>query len=106
MIERPMRRRNPARWLAPIALVAAAAGTYVVVHSNLTAKATHAHHASRSPDLPRGRYRNARFYVVQTGDSFSTISTKTGVPVPTLRALNPKIDPSALQPGQRVRLQR
>jgi LysM repeat protein len=106
MIDRAMVRRNPARWLAPIALVAAAAGTYLVVHANLTTKPTHAHHASRPSNLPKGKYRDARVYVVQAGDSFSTISAKTGVPVPTLRALNSNADPSALQPGQRVRLRR
>ena len=106
MIGRAMVRRNPARYLAPIALIAVAAGAYVVVHANLTAKPRHVHQASRPSDLPRGKYAKDRFYVVQPGDSLSSISSKTGVPVPTLQNLNPKLDPSALQPGQKVRLRR
>lgn len=101
-----MVRRNPARYLAPIAIAAVVAGTYLVVHANLTAKHSHAHHAATPSVLPRGKYARARFYTVQTGDSLSTISTKTGVPVLVLQNLNPKADPSALQPGQKLRLRR
>ena len=106
MIGRAMVRRNPARYLVPIALAAVVAGTYLVVHANLDTKPSHAHHAPRPSDLPRGKYRTATFYTVQSGNSFSTISAKTGVPIQTLQALNPNADPSALQPGQRLRLRR
>jgi LysM repeat protein len=106
MIERPMVRRNPARFLAPIAIVAAAAGTYLVVHANLTAKSSHAHHVSKASGLPKGKYKHDTFYTVLPGDSLSAISAKTGVPVRTLQTLNPTVDPSTLQPGHVLRLRR
>jgi hypothetical protein len=44
------------------------------------------------------------FYVVQPGDSFSTIAEEQGVPEERLQQLNPDLDPQALAPGQRVKL--
>lgn len=43
-------------------------------------------------------------YRVKQGDSFASISEKTGVPIETLQELNPEIDPRALQPGQKLKL--
>lgn len=47
----------------------------------------------------------ARHYVVKRGDALSTISQETGIPVQRLIQLNPSLDPLALVPGQRLRLQ-
>jgi LysM repeat protein len=96
--------RNRARYLAPIALVATIAGTVVVVHSGLRAKSdtTHAISGSRT----RARRRGPRYYVVQPGDSLTTIAAKTRVALTQLEALNPGIDPNSLQTGQRLRLRR
>jgi LysM repeat protein len=60
----------------------------------------------RAPVLPVTRHVAAKktFYVVQSGDSLTAISVKTGVSVPTLESLNPGVDPNALQTGQRLRL--
>jgi LysM repeat protein len=44
--------------------------------------------------------------VVKPGDSLSAISVKTHVSVATLEALNPGIDPNALQTGQRLTLRK
>jgi LysM repeat protein len=99
-----MVRRNPARYLAPIALAVAVAGTYLIVHANLTAKSSHVHHAPRRTDGPTGKFAKSRTYIVQQGDSLSVISTRTGVPVRTLEALNPNVDPNSLHPGLRLRL--
>lgn len=43
-------------------------------------------------------------YKVRAGDSFALIAEKEGVDVNTLQALNPSIDPRALQPGQKLKL--
>lgn len=101
-----MLARNPARYLAPIALVAAIAGTYVIVHKGLSPHPTR--HARTVVHLTarQRRYQRATFYVVQAGDSLSRISTQTGIAVPTLEALNPNLDPNALQTSQRLRLRR
>jgi LysM repeat protein len=41
---------------------------------------------------------------VRSGDTLTSISIETGVPVETLQQLNPGLDTQALQPGQRLRL--
>lgn len=105
MIASAMPARSRARYLAPIALAATIAGTYVIVHNALTAKpASHSQlttHARR-----RDRYRKAKFYVVQPGDSLTGIAARTGIPLTTLEALNRRVDPNSLQTGQRLRLRR
>jgi LysM domain len=106
MIAGAMGGRNPARYLAPIALVAAIAGTYLIVHSRLSDKAAPAHHAAVRRDRPRGKYVKTTFYIVQPNDNLSAISVKTGVSVRRLEALNPAVNPNALQSGQRLRLRR
>jgi sugar phosphate isomerase/epimerase len=101
--------RNPARYLAPIALAATVTATYVIVHSGLTHKHPTARSATHvAPRLPvvRRRFAKARFYTVRAGDNLSTIAAKTGLTIASLEALNPKIDPNTLQTGQRLRLRR
>lgn len=97
--------RSPARFLAPIALAAVIAGTYFIVHAGLTKKTT-AHAQPKHHAHGRGRYARATFYVVAAGDSLTRISSKTGIAVTDLEALNPHIDPNSLQTGQRLRLRR
>ncbi len=101
--------RSRARYLAPIALAATIAGTYIIVHSALTAKhsSTHSHSSQAlAPKRPRGRFARAKYYAVQSGDSLSSIAVKTGIPLASLEALNPHVDPNSLQTGQRLRLRR
>jgi LysM repeat protein len=45
-----------------------------------------------------------RFYTVQTGDSFSSISVKTGVSIAELERLNPGVSSNALHVGQKLRV--
>jgi len=101
-----MAARNRWRYLAPIALLAVIAATALVLRSGL-----HKHDsATTTPTIPaaivRHHTRHKKFYVVKGGDTMSQISVKTGVPIATLRALNPAVDPSALQLGQRLKLTR
>jgi LysM repeat protein len=44
------------------------------------------------------------FWTIQPGQSFGSVATATGVNMTTLEALNPKINPSNVQPGERLRL--
>jgi LysM repeat protein len=106
-----MARRSPGRYLAPIALAATITGTYLIVHNGLTHKSstTPSHITSQPPSsAKRGKtVERAKFYVVQPGDTLSSIAQKTGVSVSTLESLNPKlIDPNSLQTAQRLRLRR
>ena len=47
---------------------------------------------------------NAQYYVIQSGDTFGTIASQYNTTVDELMTLNPGVDPSALQPGQRIRV--
>ena len=105
-----MARRSPGRYLAPLALAATVAGTYLIVHAGLTHKSsTSSSHVSSRPatTAKRGKSEKAKFYVVQPGDTLSSIAQKTGVSIVTLEALNPKVvDPNSLQAAQRLKLRR
>jgi LysM repeat protein len=98
--------RSRGRFLAPIAILIVIAATVLIVQGELGSK--HHARAQRTNDIRHlARTSGAKaetFYVVKSGDSLSSISTKTGVAVPTLEKLNPHVDPGALQTGQRLRL--
>jgi LysM repeat protein len=47
---------------------------------------------------------NAQYYVVQSGDTLGGVAAKYNTTVDQLLTLNPGVDPSALQPGQRIRV--
>jgi LysM repeat protein len=103
--------RNPARYIAPLALAAAVTATYLVVHHALIHKhsasttitqtqTTVARHHGHPPSS------KAKFYVVRPGDSLLRIAAKTGVSITTIEELNPKVNPNSLQPSQRLLLRR
>jgi hypothetical protein len=101
--------RNSARFLAPVALVVTIAGGYLIVHHNLAAKPRPpaAHGATiHSGRRHGGKFAKARFYTVRPNETLTSISDLTGVSLGTLEALNPSINPNALQTGQRIRLRR
>jgi LysM repeat protein len=94
--------------LAPIALVAVIAGTYLIVEHGLTSKKKSkppAHSIAHLTHSQR-KYVKKRFYFVQAGDNLTRVASRTGVAVGTIEALNPNVDPNSLQPGQRLRLRR
>jgi LysM repeat protein len=101
-----MAAHSRARYLAPIALAAVIAGAYVIVHSGLNAKPSTAHHAVSRPSAAFRRYARFKSYVVQPGDNLTSIASKTGIALATLLALNPTVDPNALQTGQHLVLRR
>jgi LysM repeat protein len=100
--------RNPVRYLAPIALAASVAGTYLIVHDHVAGGS--AKHAVAQPDRGtsrlRGRYARTTSYTVKPGDNLIRIAAKTGVSLATLEQLNASLNPNALQAGQRIRLRR
>jgi LysM repeat protein len=101
--------RNPARYLAPLALAAVAATTYVIVHKAVTHKHAAAPalvQTTSSHTVTGGHHAatKAKFYVVRPDDTLSKIAARTGVALSTLEALNPNVNPDALHPAQRLRL--
>src|SRR5689334_10280664 len=103
--------RNPARFLAPIALIAVVFALYNVVKdanapkgdsgtqtSQPTATATSKKSSSKKKKAKR------KMYTVKNGDTPSGIADKAGISLEELQHLNPKMDPQALTPGQRLRV--
>jgi LysM repeat protein len=103
-----MGARNPARYLAPIALIATISATYLIVHRGLTAKQSTTPSPTTSVARPSTSHKlsRARFYVVRPGDSLSVIAARAGESLSTLQSLNPGVNPNALQVGQRLTLRR
>jgi LysM repeat protein len=106
-----MAGRSPARFLAPLALVAVAVALFMVVSSTQSDpggeepanRATDAQ-PTATPDEGDRERRGPRRYRVKEGDTPSSIAEKTGVPLEDILRLNPDLDPQTLSPGQRIRL--
>ena len=111
-----MRRRSPARWLAPLALLACAFAIYTVVDRELlqddkgsaatTSTNTGTAGTAKTSTSKKKSTKKSKTYTVKSGDSFSVIASKEGVEVGALQDANPKVDASALHPGQRLKLPR
>ena len=78
--------RNPARYLAPLAIAAAATATYLIVHHAIAPKhvatvpLTSTTNAVRAPTSHRTSSSNKpKFYVVRPNDTLSQIAVRTGV---------------------------
>ncbi|HWD64399.1 MAG TPA: LysM domain-containing protein [Solirubrobacteraceae bacterium] len=118
MYEQSRPRRNPLRYLAPVALVAIVLATYLVVQHNggtssggsgSTSVTTSSHTSTSSTTSTSGKNQTSaksKYYKVRSGDSLSVISARTGVSLPTLESLNPGVSSSNLQVGQRLKLRR
>jgi LysM repeat protein len=96
-----------ARTLAAFALVAAVIALVVVIsdsqvnHSSDSSNPGRGHHAKKEESHHR---TEAKTYVVQTGDTLTSIAHRTGVPVAELLALNPEVDPQILIAGETLKL--
>jgi LysM repeat protein len=60
--------------------------------------------SSRSRTDTRRRASPPRYYIVQSGDTYGSIATKTGTSVARLEQLNPGVASNALHVGQRIRV--
>jgi LysM repeat protein len=106
-----MAPRSPARFLAPLALVAFGVALFMIVTSSSTDpesgeepnRATETRPAA-TPDGDRRERKGPRRYRVQPGDTPSSIAEKTGVPLEEILRLNPDLDPQTLSPGERIKL--
>jgi LysM repeat protein len=101
--------RSPARLLAPLALVAVAVALYLVVSSDGGdgsggTSGSPSPVATPTPVATRERAPKRRTYTVKAGDTPSAIAEEAGVSVDDLLAANPDADPTALSPGQKLRL--
>ena len=110
--------RSPARYLAPLAIVAFVFALSIVISTSgdeapSVSNGADAAATPESSSTRRGTERSTnrrrtgrKTYTVRPGDTPSTIAERTGVALEDLEALNPDIDPQQLAPGQRLRLRR
>jgi LysM repeat protein len=105
--------RNPARYVAPLAIAAVAAASYVIIHKAVMDKHKSASASSIVQSFTSSHARTThriatkgKFYVVRPNDTMSKIAARTGVSLVTLEQLNPHVNPDALHPQQRLRLRR
>jgi LysM repeat protein len=115
-------RRGAAHYAAPIAFLLAVTVAVLLIRAGLdgggsgtttgTGPVTHAS-TTTPPGTTRATTRATRAatttragsrYTVESGDTFGSISAKTGVPVAELERLNPGVDSSSLQVGQKLRV--
>jgi LysM repeat protein len=108
-----MAGRSPARFLAPLALVAFALALFVVVSSATkddagTPGARDTSQPAQSTTTPAGEggkeRKPRRSYTVKSGDTPSGIAEKVDVPLEQILELNPDLDPQALTPGTKIKL--
>jgi len=101
------RSSAPARVLAAIALLGGALVIAIVVVASLGGggggghagggRGAAAHHRQANRHVPKA-------YVVQSGDTLTSIAHRTGVPVARIRELNPGLDPQILISGETLKL--
>ena len=114
--------RSPARWLGPLAILAALVAIFAIVSattgdddSGSTPKQTSTE--ERRSDRKRtstGETKTTsttpksepKTYTVKPGDTLAGIAETTGVPIEELQELNPGVDSNSLSIGQELRLAR
>lgn len=104
--------RNPARYLAPLALAATIAATYVIVHHTVldkhsslsTTTSTTVQTVSHTSAGSHHSSATKRSYTVRPNDTLSDIARRAGVSVATLESLNPAVNPNSLHVGQKLKL--
>jgi LysM repeat protein len=107
-------RRRVGHYAAPILLLALVTVAVLLIRSGLetrspkTATTPAATQASTRTTVRHRRHAKPRtaasYYTVQTGDTYGSISAKTGVTVSQLERLNPGVSSNALQVGQKLRV--
>lgn len=101
--------RSPARFLAPVALIAAVVTIYVVAKPQLDsvrsdAPAPTTSTSSTTTPAKKTSKKKAKTYTVKPGDSLGTVAEKTGVSQGDLLDYNDIADPSSLSVGQKLKL--
>jgi LysM repeat protein len=109
-------RAGAARYLAPAAFLLAVTIAVLLIRSGLSGgssttstgagPATHPS-ARTAPTTTKHRSksrRSAQYYTVESGDTFGSISARTGVDIAQLERLNPGVSSNALHVGQKIRV--
>ena|SRR5215204_1736849 len=110
-----MAGRSPARFLAPLALVAFALALFIVLDRTTGGndeteagpnRVAEPAETTPSPNKKDKKEKKAKpkTYTVKVGDTPSGIAEKTGVNLETILELNPDLDPQTLTPGTKLKL--
>ena len=103
-----MAGRSPARFLAPLALVAFAFALFSILGGggggDEEPASNNEPRATATATAKKETKRKRKVYVVKPGDTPSGIAEKTGVSLEQLEEANPDLDPQLLAPGQRIRI--
>ena len=103
-----MAGRSPARFLAPLALVAFAFALFSILGGggggDEEPATDNQPRATATATAKKETKRKRKVYVVKPGDTPSGIAEKTGVSLEQLEEANPDLDPQLLAPGQRIRI--
>ena len=103
-----MAGRSPARFLAPLALVAFAFALFSILGGggggDEEPATNNQPRATATATAKKEAKRKRKVYVVKPGDTPSGIAEKTGVSLEQLEEANPDLDPQLLAPGQRIRI--
>jgi LysM repeat protein len=100
-----------ARYVAPAAFLLAVTGIVLLVRSSLrsdrpavvTTPAAVTAGAAKSRSLPPPAAPR-RYYVIASGDTLDSVAPRLGTTVEKLLLLNPGIEPTALRPGEQIRV--
>lgn len=101
--------RSPARFLAPLALIAAFFAVYTVVKPTSESSSdgpAQTQTSTTSTTSTTSSKPKRKSYTVKSGDVLSGIAESTGVPLERLLELNPDLDPQTLRSGQKIKLAR
>jgi len=100
--------RGPARFVAPLALVAFGVALFLVLSTALKDDPGTVDKGAQPSSQGTGKHakkkKAAKTYTVKAGDTPSGIAEKVDVPLNTLLQLNPDLDPQILTPGQKLKL--
>jgi LysM repeat protein len=111
--------RSPARLLAPAALIATFLALFLVIGAggggdgetpvesggNQPAATKPSSTSKKPSSSEKPSTSSSKRYTVKPGDTPSSIAEEAGIPLERLLELNPDIDPQALSPGQKLKLE-
>jgi LysM repeat protein len=93
-----------------LAALAGAIVAIVVVAKNTNLHSSSNNNGNNKAQVHKEQQRKprtkAKKYVVQSGDTLTSIAHKTGIPVAEIQALNPEVDPQILIAGETLKLQK
>jgi LysM repeat protein len=92
------------RYLAYLILGGLALLLVVIIYVGVTSLGADERSASASSQDSAQTRNLPVYWTVRRGDTYVRISRSTGLTVDDLQTFNPRVDPSTIQPGQRLKL--